>query len=129
MQRPGRDARRWRVLRACLAKPSYLGGLPGEGSQAGPPHTGGGSGFSARPLLRGAGAGPPADWPQALMDSRHVPPPGSAGLAPGRSWDGQTHVCLFRLCCQGGLQWSFRSESSPQPLAGALSPRPRCPAA
>lgn len=45
------------------AKPSYLGGLPGGGSQAGPPHPGGSGGSSARPLRGGAGAGLPSDWP------------------------------------------------------------------
>nr|XP_054397978.1 translation initiation factor IF-2-like [Pongo abelii] len=93
MQRPGWDVKGWRVLRECPAKPSYLGGLPGEGSQDGSPHTGGGGGgggdgggSSARPLPGGAGAGLPADWSRALMDSRHVPPPGSAGLARRLLW-------------------------------------------
>ncbi|XP_054960623.1 translation initiation factor IF-2 [Pan paniscus] len=81
MQRPGRDVRGWRVLRECPAKPSYLGGLPRQGSQDGPPHTGGG-GSSARPLPGGAGAGLPADWSRALMDSRHVPPPRQRGAGP-----------------------------------------------
>ncbi|XP_032694523.1 translation initiation factor IF-2-like [Lontra canadensis] len=86
------------------AKPGYLGGLPGGGSQpgqAGPPHTrgGGGSGgggrSSARPPREGRGRSSLRIGRRALMDSRPVPPLllVAQGWPSGRSCDGRTHVC------------------------------------
>ncbi|XP_044940154.1 translation initiation factor IF-2-like [Mustela putorius furo] len=107
------------------AKPGYLGGLPGGGSQpgqAGPPHTrGGGSGgggcgggSSARPPREGRGRSSLRIGRRALMDSRPVPPLpfGRAGLALRpllRRPDS-------RLSCPSGqcdLRWTRHSKKPP----------------
>ncbi|XP_032206560.1 collagen alpha-1(XVIII) chain-like [Mustela erminea] len=108
------------------AKPGYLGGLPGGGSQpgqAGPPHTrGGGSGggggcgggSSARPPREGRGRSSLRIGRRPLMDSRPVPPLpfGRAGLALRpllRRPDS-------RLSCPSGqcdLRWTRHSKKPP----------------
>ncbi|XP_040494610.1 collagen alpha-1(I) chain-like [Ursus maritimus] len=85
--RGGREKRRGcRAPPGPPAKPGYLGGLPGGGSQPGqarPPHTrgggsgggGGGGGSSERLLRGGAGAEQPADWPAGSDGQQACPAP------------------------------------------------------
>ncbi|XP_047296585.1 translation initiation factor IF-2-like [Homo sapiens] len=104
-----------------MARPPGMPGqtqLPGRASRTREP--GRAASHRRRRVLRapspGRGGGGAACGLVAGTDGQPTcpAPPAARGWSAGSSGDGQTHVCLFRPCCQGGFQWSSLSESSPQ---------------